>query len=171
MNDDAMASAEPITLRPVVRSDAPAIGAVFDAAVRVSWSYLGDLAARPMFTPQDWEQLVSDHQPPNTLLVAVDETDGVVGYTAAHPEDAEMFLLFVHPAHAGRGIGRALLDAAHDALRAAGCTEAYLFVHEQNERALVVYAAAGYRPDGSDRVSDFRGTRIRELRLVKELGA
>ena len=32
-----------------------------------------------------------------------------------------------------------------------------------------VYAAAGYRPDGSDRVSDFRGVRVRELRLVKQL--
>jgi ribosomal protein S18 acetylase RimI-like enzyme len=95
----------------------------------------------------------------------------VVGYTAAHPEDGEMFLLFIHPAHAGRGIGRALLNAAHDALRAAGCTEAYLFVHEQNERALAVYAAAGYRSDGSGRVSDFRGTRTRELRLVKQLEA
>jgi ribosomal protein S18 acetylase RimI-like enzyme len=82
-----------------------------------------------------------------------------------------MFLLFVHPAHAGRGIGRALLDAAHDALRAAGCTDAYLCVHEQNEQAIAVYAAAGYRPDGSDRVSDFRGTRIRALRLIKPLGA
>ena len=139
MNDHVNAGAEEITLRPAVRSDAPAIGAVFDAAVRVSWSYLDDLAARPMFTLKDWEQLVSDHQPPNALLVAVDETDGVVGYTAAHPEDGEMFLLFVHPAHAGRGIGRALLDAAHDALRAAGCTEAYLLVHEQNERALAVH--------------------------------
>jgi ribosomal-protein-alanine N-acetyltransferase len=80
-----------------------------------------------------------------------------------------MFLLFVHPGCAGRGIGRALLAAAHDALRAAGCAEAFLFVHEQNERALAVYAAAGYRPDGSDRGSDFRGTRIRELRLVRGL--
>jgi len=144
---------------------------VFDAAVAAGWTYLGDLAAEPMFTAEDWEQLVADHQPPNLLLVAVDETDGVVGYTAAHPEDGEMFLLFVHPAYAGRRAGRALLAAADDALRAAGCTESYLFVHEQNERALAVYAAAGYRPDGSDRVSDFRGTRIRELRLVKGLEA
>jgi ribosomal protein S18 acetylase RimI-like enzyme len=160
-----------ITLRPAERRDAAAIGAVFDAAVRVGWTYLGDLVAEPMFTAEDWEQLVADHQPPNVLLVAVDETDGIVGYTAVHPEDGEMFLLFVHPAHAGRGVGRALLAAAHDALRAGGCTEAYLFVHEQNERALSVYAAAGYRPDGSDRVSDFRGTRTRELRLVKRLEA
>jgi hypothetical protein len=34
---------------------------------------------------------------------------------------------------------------------------------------LQVYAATGYRPDGSDRVSDFRGVRVRELRLVRLL--
>jgi ribosomal protein S18 acetylase RimI-like enzyme len=158
-----------ITLRPAVREDAPAIGAVFDAAVGAGWTYLGDLVAEPMFTAEDWEQLVADHLPPNVLLVAIDETDGVVGYAAVHPGDGEMFLLFVHPACAGRGIGRTLLAAAHDALRAAGCREAFLFVHERNERALAVYTAAGYRPDGSDRVSDFRGTRVRELRLVKQL--
>jgi ribosomal protein S18 acetylase RimI-like enzyme len=158
-----------ITLRNAVRKDAPAIGAVFDAAVRAGWSYLGNLTAEPMFTPEDWDQLVADHQPPNVLLVAVDQTEGVVGYTAVHPDDGEMFLLFVHPAQAGRGIGRTLLAAAHDKLRAAGCPEAFLFVHEQNERALAVYQAAGYRPDSSDRVSAFRGTPIRELRLVRQL--
>jgi hypothetical protein len=42
-------------------------------------------------------------------------------------------------------------------------------VHEQNESALAVYAAAGYRPDGSARVSKFRGIYLRELRLVKQL--
>jgi ribosomal protein S18 acetylase RimI-like enzyme len=84
-------------------------------------------------------------------------------------EDGEMFLLFVHPAYAGRGIGRALLGAAHGAPRAAGCPQAHLFTREQNERALAVYKRAGYRPDGSIRESDFGGTTIRELRLVKQL--
>ena len=159
----------PITLRPAVPADAAAIGAVFDAAVRAGWTYLGELIAEPMFTSHDWAQLIADHLPPNVLLVAVDATAGVVGYAAAHPEDGELFLLFVHPAHAGRGIGRMLLAAAHDALRAAGCQEAFLFTHEQNERALAVYAAAGYRPDGSVRSSEFRGAHLREVRLVKQL--
>jgi len=137
--------------------------------VRASWTYLGELIAEPMFAPQDWDQLVADHKPPNVLLVAVDEGETVVGYTAVHPKDGEMFLLFVHPGHTARGIGRTLLAAAHDVLRAAGCREAFLFVHERNERALAVYTAAGYRPDGSVRLSDFRGTQLRELRLVKKL--
>jgi ribosomal protein S18 acetylase RimI-like enzyme len=131
-----------ITLRPALPGDAAAIGAVFDATVRAGWTYLGGLVDGPMFRSDDWEQLVADHMPPNVLLVAVDETEGVVGYTAVHPEDGEMFLLFVHPAYAGRGIGRLLLGAAHDALRAAGCREVFLFVHEQNQRALAVYTAA-----------------------------
>jgi ribosomal protein S18 acetylase RimI-like enzyme len=165
----AETNAAGIRLRRAVPGDAPAIGAVFDAAVLAGWTYLGELASEPMFTSEDWQQLVANHEPPNVLLVAVDETAGVVGYAAVHPEDGEMFLLFVHPASAGRGVGRMLLAAADEALRAAGCLEAFLFVHEENERALAVYAAAGYRPDGSDRVSAFRGTRLRELRLVKKL--
>jgi ribosomal protein S18 acetylase RimI-like enzyme len=168
MNEANGNSTPAITLRRAVPADAPAIGAVFDAAVRASWTYLGELAAEPIFTRQDWEQLVADHDHPNLLLVAVDETS-VIGYTAVHPEEGEMFLLFVHPATAGRGVGRTLLAAAHDALRAAGCREAFLFVHEQNERALAVYKAAGYRPDGSERVSEFRGAPVREVRLVKRL--
>jgi ribosomal protein S18 acetylase RimI-like enzyme len=158
-----------VRIRSAVAADAEAIGAVFDAAVRSGWTYLGGLEAEPMFAAGDWDRLVDDHAPPRALLVSVDATDAVVGYAAVHPETGEMFLLFVHPAHAGRGIGRALLDAAHDALRAAGCRESFLYVHERNERALAVYAAAGYRPDGSDRISDFRGVRVREVRLVKEL--
>jgi GNAT superfamily N-acetyltransferase len=165
----SMPQESPITVRDAVLDDAAAIGAVFDAAVRASWTYLGDLIKEPLFTADDWRKLVADHMAPNLLLVAVDNVQRIVGYTAAHSADGELFLLFVHPAWTGHGVGRALLAAAHSRLREANCQEAFLFVHEQNARALAVYAAAGYRPDGSDRVSDFRGMRIRELRLIKHL--
>jgi ribosomal protein S18 acetylase RimI-like enzyme len=123
----------------------------------------------PLFGPEHWDQLVADHRPPNVLLVAVEEGGRVGGYTAVHPDDCELYLLFVDPAYGGRGIGRMLLEAAHDALRAAGCGDVFLFTEERNERALAIYAAAGYRPDGQVRESDFRGQRIRELRLVRDL--
>ena len=158
-----------VRLRRAVPGDAQAIGAVFDAAVRIGWSYLGELAQRSMFSAQQWDELVTDHAPPNALLVAVDRADGVVGFSAVHPEDGEMFLLFVDPTHAGRGVGRVLLNAAHDILRAAGRTEAFLFTEERNARALAVYAAAGYRPDRTARESDFHGAALREVRLVKPL--
>src|SRR5438105_9621793 len=119
-----------ISLRPAGLDDAPAIGSVFDAAVRAGWSYLGDLVAEPMFSAEDWRQLIADHVSPNVLLVAVDDNQGVVGYTAVHPQDGEMFLLFVHPAFACGGIVRMLLEAAHGVLRVAGGSEAFLFVDE-----------------------------------------
>ena len=158
-----------MSIRRAGPADAQQIGQVFDAAVRDGWTYLGALAREPMFPPEEWNKLVEDHAAPNILLVAVDTNDAVIGFTAAHPHDCEMFLLFVHPEHACRGVGRQLLDAAHDALRAAGCRQVFLYTHEQNARALAVYEAAGYQRDGSLRESIFRGVQIREPRLVKTL--
>jgi ribosomal protein S18 acetylase RimI-like enzyme len=157
------------SIRRAVPGDAQKIGAVFDAAVREGWTYLGDLARESMFPPEEWDKLVVEHAPPNSLLVAIDELNNVVGFTAVKTQEGEIFLLFVHPEHVGRGVGRALLDAAHETLRTAGCREAFLYTHEENERSLAVYEAAGYRRDGSVRESDFRGVHLREPRLVKPL--
>jgi GNAT superfamily N-acetyltransferase len=156
-------------LRRAVPTDAHAIAAVFDAAVRTGWLFLGERVQRSMFPARYWDELIVEHAPPNALLVASDDTQAVVGFTAVHANDGELFLLFVDPAHAGRGVGRALLSGAHDVLRAAGHTESYLFTEERNLRARSVYAAAGYRPDGTVRESDFDGECLRELRLVKSL--
>jgi len=158
-----------LTIRRAEPADAQAIGAVFDAAVREGWKYMGELAARPMFPPEEWDAEVAKHAPPNAMLVAIDETDRLIGFAAVHPTEGEMFLLFVHPDRAGRGVGRALLEGAHEVLRSAGCREAFLYTHEQNERAIAVYEAAGYRRDGTVRESDFRGVHQREPRLVKRL--
>jgi GNAT superfamily N-acetyltransferase len=158
-----------VMIRRAVAEDAPGIGAVFDAAVRQGWTFLGDVVQRPLFSPHDWDHLVADHAPPNALLVATDIGRRVIGYTAVHSEDGELFLLFVDPAYARRGVGRALLDAAHDLLRAVGRTEAFLFTEERNGRVRTVYAAAGYRPDGTFRESELHGVPVRELRLAKKL--
>ena len=43
-------------VRRATAGDAPAIGAVFDAAVRAGWTYLGGLAQNPMFPAGYWDQ-------------------------------------------------------------------------------------------------------------------
>lgn len=161
---------QPVNVRRASRGEARAIAAVFDAAVRAGWGYLGPIVEQPLFTDDDWDRLAADHASPNVLLVAHAEGDrGVLGFVAAHPDDGELFLLFVHPDYAGHGVGRRLLAAAHDALRAAGQREAFLYVHADNTRAISVYQRAGYTHDGTRRENDFRGTPISELRLVKRL--
>ena len=156
-------------MRRAEASDAQAIAAVFDAAVRDAWSYLGDRVQHPLFPAEYWDKLVVEHAPPHQLLVATDAAKSLVGFTAINANDGEIFLLFVDPAHGGRGVGRALLAAGHDALRTAGRTEAFLFTEERNLRARSVYGAAGYLADGTVRESDFQGVPLRELRLVKAL--
>jgi ribosomal protein S18 acetylase RimI-like enzyme len=161
--------ADPFSLRRATAADAAAIGAVFDAAVRAGWTFLGEAASRPMFAAEDWDRLVLQFQPPNALVVAVDARRRIIGYAAVRVDEGELFLLFVDPDHSGRGVGRALLNAAHDALKAAGRTTVFLFTEERNSRARAVYTAAGYRADGTVRESKVHGVPIRELRLVRPL--
>ena len=158
-----------IKIRSATAADAQKIGSVFDAAVAEGWKYLGELSRHPMFPPEEWDKVVVEHAPPNALLVATNGLDEIIGFTAVHPKEGEMYMLFVHPDHSGQGVGRTLRAAAHDAMRTAGCREVFLYTHEQNERALAVYAAAGYQRDGTVRESDFRGVHLREPRLVKAL--
>jgi hypothetical protein len=62
-----------------------------------------------------------------------------------------------------------LLEAVEEAMRGAGCTEAFVYTEERNHRPLRVYAAAGWHPDGDALERDWLGVRIRELRLTKRL--
>ena len=76
-----------------------------------------------------------------------------------------VFGLYVHPAQAGHGTGRALLSHAEQRLREQGSDTVSLHVFEANERARRLYAKAGYTPDGSTRVEpEYEAT---EVRLVK----
>jgi ribosomal protein S18 acetylase RimI-like enzyme len=70
-------------------------------------------------------------------------------------EDARrghLYSLYVDPAFSGAGIGRALLDHVMSELAAAGYKRATLWVFAANERAIRFYRAAGWEPDGTERV-------------------
>ena len=158
-----------IKIRPATLVDAQKIGSVFDSAVAEGWKYLGELARNPTFLWRNGTRSWRSTRRQHALLVAVNELNELVGYTAVHPREGEMGLLFVHPDHAGHGLVRMLLAAAHDAMRAAGRREVFLYTHEQKKRALEVYETAGHRRDGTIRESNFRGVHLREPRLVKPL--
>jgi ribosomal protein S18 acetylase RimI-like enzyme len=74
--------------------------------------------------------------------------DTVVGYVVAErQEDGAGYLdyLGVEPARQGRGIGRALVEAACDALvERHACPTVFLTVRASNHAARAVYAAAGF---------------------------
>lgn len=139
-------------IRAATQEDAAAIAEVFLAAARESW---GDEA--PVMEP-----------PPihGGELVAEDD-DGITGFAIV--KDCGIDLLFTHPRAWGRGAGRALVVAAEDSLRAAGCTEVSLWTEERNASARRVYQASGWRKTTDSRERVWNGARLRELRYRKRL--
>lgn len=139
-------------IRAATQEDAAAIAEVFLAAARESW---GDEA--PVMEP-----------PPihGGELVAEDD-DGITGFGIV--KDCGIDLLFTHPRAWGRGAGRALVVAAEDSLRAAGCTEVSLWTEERNASARRVYQASGWRKTTDSRERVWNGATLRELRYRKRL--
>ena len=72
-----------------------------------------------------------------------DEGGRILGFSAGDPRDGTIWALFVDPAHEGRGIGRALLDAACTSLRLAGHRTA-LLTTGRGTRAEGFYRAVGW---------------------------
>ncbi len=77
------------------------------------------------------------------------EADGLIaGFSASDSRDGSIWALFVAPGHEGKGIGRALLKTACDALRVAG-HEAAVLTTEPGTRAERHYRAAGWAVSGT----------------------
>jgi GNAT superfamily N-acetyltransferase len=151
------------SLREAVPDDLPAIASVVVAAGQAAWGHIGpvDRLESPV---SDWAPRLAAAE---TALVGVSDAGEVIGFAFAG--DCELQFLHTHPRVWGSGVGRALLAAAEDGLRESGCEEAVLYTEERNHRALRVYAAAGWHPDGPVRERDWLGVRIREPRLRKWL--
>jgi GNAT superfamily N-acetyltransferase len=86
----------------------------------------------------------------NRALWVWQEADGLVtGFSAGDVRDGSIWALFVAPGHEGKGIGRALLKAACDALREAGHRLAILSA-EPGTRAERHYRADGWTVTGTN---------------------
>lgn len=88
------------------------------------------------------------------LLVVAEDDDGLAGFGFVVPQTGPVvghrgtvLSLQVHPSRQGRGVGRALVDALHDAARGAGLTQLTLF-HREGLGLGAFYEAVGYREVG-----------------------
>jgi GNAT superfamily N-acetyltransferase len=90
----------------------------------------------------------------NRALWVWQEADGLVtGFAGGDVRDGSVWALFVAPGHEGKGIGRALLTHACDALRAAGHTTATLSTGP-GTRAERHYRADGWTVTGTSAKGD-----------------
>ncbi|WP_456062131.1 acetyltransferase [Croceibacterium mercuriale] len=87
------------------------------------------------------EREVVGSLPSAPLWISVDAEDRAMGFMLL--DGAHMEALFVDPLHAGRGVGRALVDHA-----IASCGVLTTDVNEQNVRAMGFYRYLGFAPTG-----------------------
>jgi ribosomal protein S18 acetylase RimI-like enzyme len=146
-----------MSIRPAEAADVRAMGRLGALLVRLHHDLDPErfLAATPE-TERGYGSFLGRQlgRPEVVLLVA--ERDGeVVGYAYAEIEGTDYMALrgpagvlqdlVVDPAHRGQGVGRALLDAALQALAAKGAPRVVLSTAERNEPAQRLFASAGFR--------------------------
>jgi len=114
----------------------------------------GNADVAPLDLSRPVIQAVLDSSPRSALLVGLDAQEHVVGFAAVAPTGgdgtvAEIYYLGVRPDRWGQGVGRQLLQALPARLTAAGFAHAQLAVYADNARAVALYEALGWRPNGA----------------------
>jgi GNAT superfamily N-acetyltransferase len=160
-----------LTVRPAVLADTGAIASVHVRSWQAGYAGLlaGDQLRGPSEAQRDamWHEVLGGG---GGLIVSVAEhDDAIVGFCAvaapssdtdAAGDVAEVRALYVDPSAWRTGAGRALMEAALEALRAGSWREVTLWVMDGNERAHRFYGQFGLTADGARR-SDRAGTEVR----------
>lgn len=152
------------SVRDAHLDDAPAIAAIHVGCWRHAYRELVPQSLLDSLNVEareaQWRRVLGDAgvaPERGATLVSVDHAGIVSGFAQTGvPQDGsgdgvtgELYAIYLDPGAIGTGIGRELLAAATDRLRAAGFTRARLDVLPGNERAIRVYEAAGWRPSGA----------------------
>ncbi|MGC4105065.1 MAG: GNAT family N-acetyltransferase [Thermomicrobiales bacterium] len=116
---------------------------------------------------------------PRSATLVADDERSLLGVCHVGPDrDAddsvrhgcgEVALIYVLPEAQGRGVGRALLDEACDAMLDLGFTEARLWVLADNAPAIAFYERMGWRADGAAKQEEIGGQVIEECRYWRSL--
>jgi GNAT superfamily N-acetyltransferase len=161
-----------VTLRPAGAGDLTAMASVKRDAGVAAWPHIlpPELVSQLPF-PERWSGAVT-HPPARTRALVAEQGGAVVAFAITHPsadDDAdeqvgELDGFYAAPAVWGRGVGRALLAAAVDALREDGFGHATLWTAADNHRPRRIYETAGWRLDGTVRHRHLAGAEFDELR-------
>ncbi|HVT78178.1 MAG TPA: GNAT family N-acetyltransferase [Acidimicrobiales bacterium] len=152
-------------------ADADVVGRVHAASWRGTYQVLGDAFIASIDDDERvalWTRVLAEDD--GVVFVApADAPSGFIYVGASRDDDApphvgEVMTLYARPEAWGTGVGRALMAAGLDELRAMGFTEAVLWVLDDNPRARRFYEFAGWRVDGATKHQTWRGAELDEVR-------
>jgi GNAT superfamily N-acetyltransferase len=167
-------------VRSAVRADAEQIS---DLAVR-SWreGFRGivpdEIDAEAAWRPEWIEARLAGRVHDGAKILVAELGGRVAGFVLDGPcrdDDAqsgtgEVWALFVDPDQWRAGVGRALVEASLERLRADGCREVTVWTLAESPRNLRFYEALGFRLDGAEQRRESFGAPL-EVRLRRTLGA
>jgi GNAT superfamily N-acetyltransferase len=128
-------------IRRATLADAAAI-AVIQAR---SWrhAYADIVAPEDMPEPEQREHRFSDYIAAGGEVYVFEQGEQVAGFAVLDGD--ELRAIYVDPRAQGAGVGTRLLQAAEEALRAAGNAEAFLWTFEANGLARAFYERHGWQ--------------------------
>ncbi len=146
-----------ISVRRARLDDAPILGRLGALLVRTHFEF--DPKRFLPVMPQTEERygafLSGQLDDPDAVLLVAEQDGSVVGYTYGSVEGYDYMSLrgpagvlndiVVEPSFRGRGIGRMLLEATIDELKARGVPRVVLSTAEQNESAQHLFERSGFR--------------------------
>jgi GNAT superfamily N-acetyltransferase len=103
------------------------------------------------------------------VLAGFADVAGTRDADAASADTGEVRAIYLMPEAWGNGFGRALMAASLRHLTECGYDQVTLWVLASNARARRFYAAAGFRPDGAEKVDERPGFRLEEVRYWRPL--
>lgn len=164
-------------IRQAAPSDADALAEVHVLgwrqayAGRMPQSLLDGLAVSDRIT--SWQRILTSEAEPEApwrSWLAEGDDGRVLGFISIGPsrdEDlpphAELYAVYVLANAYGSGAGQALLDVASDFARPTS-----LWVLDDNPRAQAFYRRNGFAFDGTEKLDEYNGVQLRELRMVRD---
>ena len=146
-----------MTIRPATPDDLSAIGRLGALLVKTHYDFDPKRFMAPTrHTESGYASFLGSQLGREDVVVLVAAEDGtVIGYTYAGVEGRDwmslrgpagvLYDIVVDPAHRGRGVGRALLEATVAALRSRGSPQVVLSTADRNAAAQRLFESAGFR--------------------------
>lgn len=151
-----------VEIRPAREADVEDIRRVAEAAWHEAHApIVGEAAVESFledFSDAETFRTLLDRE--TALLVVAVDVDGVVGFSAAGPDEVSpsgfhLSRIYVAPDRTGEGVGQRLLTHTEQSVRERGGERLTLGVMAANDRAVEFYEAAGY-----ERTDDFYDDRL-----------
>lgn len=164
-----------LVVRKATPADVPALAVVHVASWRATYAGLVPAAAMPTVAQRcaGWSRRLDD---PATVHVVAELDGAIVGFTSAGPSRdddgvgcGELYTIYLQPTRWGQSFGRTLHDAVLGELAVGGWAESTLWVVRGNTRARGFYEHCGWRLDGAERLEDWNGTDLDEVRYRRRL--